>query len=151
MSRDFSKISPKVWRSKRFMNLPSDDARYLLMFLLTCSHQTSAGCFRMPDAYGATDMGWTTDRLNVARSHLVEGGLLAFDPTTDEYFVPGWFGHNRPMNASHQKAIVRLISELESDPVRERAEAELQPVMISSTVETLASPRLASMMTGGRR
>ncbi|MGX5839751.1 hypothetical protein ACWGTI_03390 [Mesorhizobium sp. ArgA1] len=137
MSREFSKISPKVWRSRRFRALPSDDARYLLVFLFTCDHQTSAGCFRMPDQYGAADLVWPIERMRTARQELVDGGLLAFDPATDEYFVPGWYNHNKPMNANHQKAIVRQVSELESDEVREVAEAELQPALLPSTIETL--------------
>ena len=63
--------------------------------------------------------------------------MLAFDAVTDEYFVIGWFVHNKPMNASHQKSIVRVVADIESDAVREVAEAELQPSMIPSTVETL--------------
>ncbi|PAP96630.1 hypothetical protein [Mesorhizobium wenxiniae] len=144
MSREFSKISPKVWRSKRFRALPVDDARYLLMFLLSSEHQTSAGCFRMPDAYAAADLGWPIERMDEARKHLIEGGLIAFDSTTDEYFVIGWFGHNKPMNASHQKSIVRVVSDIESDAVREIAEAELQPALIPSSVEMLNGSRLGN-------
>ncbi|TPN58638.1 hypothetical protein FJ976_01640 [Mesorhizobium sp. B1-1-9] len=151
MSREFSKISPKVWRSKRFRALPTDDARFLLMFLLTSEHQTSAGCFRMPDAYAAADLGWPSDRMQAARKYLVEGGLLAFDTLTDEYFVVGWFGHNKPMNASHQKSIVRVVANIESDAVREAAEAELQPSLIPSSVETLGATRLGSTSYMNRR
>jgi hypothetical protein len=144
MSREFSKISPKVWRSKRFRALPSDDARMFLVFAMTCEHQTSAGCFRMPDAYGAADLAWPIERMKTARSEVIDAGLLAFDKATDEYFVPGWFAHNKPMNASHQKAIIRYISDLESDAVREVAEAELQPALIPSTVESICGTRLTT-------
>ena len=151
MSREFSKISPKVWRSKRFRALPTDDARFLLLYLLTSEHQTSAGCFRMPDAYAASDLAWQVDKMQTARRHLVEGGLIAFDGSTDEYFVLGWFEHNKPMNASHQKSIVRVVSGVESDPVRETAEAELQPALIPSTVETLGGARLGNSTYMQRR
>ncbi|WP_027151523.1 hypothetical protein [Mesorhizobium sp. WSM2561] len=151
MSREFSKISPKVWRSKRFRALPSDDARFLLLFFLTSEHQTSAGCFRMPDAYAAADLGWPIERMQTARQDLIEGDLLAFDPDTDEYFVIGWFGHNKPMNVSHQKSIVRVVSDIESDAVREIAEAELQPALIPSTVETINGSRLGNSSYMTRR
>lgn len=137
MSREFSKVSPKVWRSNRFRALPSDDARYLLLFVLTSPHQTSAGCFKMPDAYGSADMNWTVERFLAARLELVQANLLAFDEATDEYYLPGWLSFNKPMNASHQKAIVRLVADIESDVVREIAEAELMPALIPSTVETI--------------
>ena len=108
-AREFSKISPKVWRSNKFRALPSDEARYLLIFLMTSPHQTSAGCFKIPDEYGAADMNWPIERFREYRAQLVEAGLLAFDEVTDEYFVPGWFTFNKPMNVSHQKAIVRIV------------------------------------------
>lgn len=152
MSREFSKISPKVWRSKRFLALPSDDPRYLLLFILSSPHQTSAGYFKMPDAYGAADMSWPVDKFRASRAQLVEAGLLAFDAATDEYFLPGWFAFNKPMNASHQKAIVRLVSEIESDTVREVAEAELQPALLSTTPSAPDRSGLGTTayMRGGR-
>ena len=65
--RTFSKISPKLWRSPRFRSLESGDERLLYLYVLTCEHQSSAGCFRLPDAYAASDLGWTEERLSDAR------------------------------------------------------------------------------------
>jgi hypothetical protein len=124
--RTFSKISPKLWRSPRFRSLESGDARLFYLFCLTCEHQSSAGCFRLPDAYAASDLGWPEDRLSDARSALVKAELLVHDASTDEYFVPRWFKHNPAKNPEHKQGVERLISELESDLVREVAEAEYQ-------------------------
>lgn len=123
--REYSKVSPKLWRSKRYRGLPADDARMFYVYLLTCEHQTSAGCFRLPDAYAAADLCWTTARLGGARSPLVAAGMIAHDEDTEEYFVPRWFNHNPPTNGKHLKGVQRIISELDSDQVREAAEAEL--------------------------
>jgi hypothetical protein len=122
--RDYSKVSPKLWRSPRYRGLESGDARLLYLFFLTCEHQSSAGCFRLPVAYAASDLGWAEERYGSARAALVEAELLVFDAGTDEYFVPRWFKHNPGTNAKHRKGIERLISELDSDHVREAAEAE---------------------------
>lgn len=122
--REYSKVSPKLWRSKRFRNLASDDARLLYLFLLTCEHQTSAGCFRLPDAYAAADLGWNADRMEGARVPLI-AEMIAHDAETEEYFVRRWFNHNPPTNQKHLKGVQRLISELDSDHVRETAEEEL--------------------------
>lgn len=156
MAREFSKISPKVWRSQRFRSLESDDPRYLLIYLMTCQHQSSAGCFRMPDAYGAADLDWTVERVRKARAALVQSDLIAFDAGTDEYFICGWFMHNKPMNASHQKAIVNRISDLESDLLREVAEGEFGEAALPSTREPVpayGSSRLTetAFMSSGRR
>lgn len=123
--RDFSKVSPKLWRSPRFRSLDSDDAKLLYVFLLSCEHQTSAGCFRLPDAYAASDLAWDAERLHTARVQLIEVGLVVHDSGTDEYFVPRWFWHNPITNPKHMKGAERLISELDSDHVREAAEVEL--------------------------
>ena len=122
--REYSKVSPKLWRSKRFRSLASDDARLLYLFLLTCEHQTSAGCFRLPDAYAAADLGWDADRLEGARAPLIPD-MIAHDAETEECFVRRWFRHNPPTNQKHLKGVQRIISELDSDHVREVAEEEL--------------------------
>jgi hypothetical protein len=123
--RDYSKVSPKLWRSPRFRALQDDDARYLYVYLLSCEHQTSAGCFRLPDAYAAADLRWTDEKLDASRKSLVHGAMIAHDAATEEYFVLRWFRHNPPTNGKHLKGVQRIISELDSDCVREVAEAEL--------------------------
>src|SRR5687767_11979879 len=107
MSRDFSKVSPKVWRSPRFMGLNSERAKLLYMYVLTCQHQSSAGCFRLPDAYASDDLGWSQADLDGARAALVGAELLVHDAETDEYFVPRWFKHNPGTNPKHRKGIER--------------------------------------------
>src|SRR5690349_18898006 len=124
MSRDFSKVSPKVWRSPRFRGLQNEQAKLFYLYLLTCEHQSSAGCFRLPDAYAAADLAWSENDLAAAREGCVDAGLLIHDPETEEYFVPRWFKHNPSTNGKHRKGIERLISDLDSDRVREAAEAE---------------------------
>ena len=68
--RDYSKVSPKLWRSPRYRSLESGDARLLYLYFLTCEHQSSAGCFRLPVAYAASDLGWTENRFTDARAAL---------------------------------------------------------------------------------
>ena len=43
--RDFSKISPDVWQSERFRALPSDEARYLFLYLMTTSEERQKWSF----------------------------------------------------------------------------------------------------------
>ena len=124
MSRVFSMVSPKLWLSRRFRGLITDSAKLFYLYVLTCQHQTSAGCFKLPDAYVMADLGWSAEKLSNARAPVVEAGLLLHDPETDEYFVPRWFRHNPGKNPNHRKGIVRLISELESDLIRQVAKQE---------------------------
>lgn len=145
--RDYSKISPKLWRSQRFRNVGSDDARLLYVFLLSCEHQNSAGCPRLPDAYAAADLNWTAERLNAARLHLITADLISHDGATDEYFVHRWFRHNPTTNPKHIKGVERLISELDSDLVREVAETEYE----AFREEKAASQSASEALTNGNR
>lgn len=123
--RKFSMVSPKLWDSPRFHALGSDDARYLYVYLLTCKHQTTAGAFSLPIAYGAADLRWSVDRLAKALQQLVDGGMIVHDPETQEIFVLRWFRHNTVAKGKHRQGVERIICELDSDRVREAAEADL--------------------------
>lgn len=83
---EFSKVSPAIWRSRRFRNLESD-ARLAHIYFLACDHQSSAGCFRLPDAYAAADLSWDVERYRTALEQVVTAGLIAHDEATEEVFV----------------------------------------------------------------
>lgn len=121
--RQFHKIAPPVWRSRRFLSLP-DDGRLLWFYFATSPHQTSAGCCRIPSAYAESDLGWSRDRYSRTRALLVDCGMVLFDEGTDELFVCNWFRHSPPTNAKHAAGIAGIISSLDSDDIRERAEGE---------------------------
>ena len=121
--RQFHKISPPVWRSKRFRSL-TEDGRLLWFYFATSPHQTSAGCCRVPSAYGEADLGWSRDRFQTNRDLLIGADMITHDDETDESFVRRWFQHAPPTNAKHAAGIASIIASLDSDVVREQAEAE---------------------------
>ncbi|PZV39743.1 hypothetical protein [Mesorhizobium kowhaii] len=137
--REFSKVSPALWRSKRFLALPKDRCRLLLVFYMTCGHQTSAGCYRISEGYACSDLGWLPEDYRTARDPLVECGLIAFDNDTEEVFVSGWFRFCPPMNPKHAAGTMALIADIESDRLREQAEQEFAPAY---TALQARSPRL---------
>lgn len=120
--RDFSKVSPLLWRDKRFRGLASPDAQIVMLYFLTCEHQNSAGCYRLPDGYAASDLDWDVERYRAARSSVVDAGLILFDPVYNELFVTGWFEFNPAMNQKHAQGVERRIYAIESDVIREAAE-----------------------------
>ena len=115
--RDFSKISPALWHSKRFNNLPSDDGRYLYLYLLTNEHQTSAGCYRLPDGYATNDLSWELSRYVTARQELVAADLIFFDELESVVMITRWFQHNPPMSDSHFIGIERVLAKLPSQEI----------------------------------
>ncbi|MDX0513329.1 hypothetical protein GOD47_01410 [Sinorhizobium medicae] len=123
--REFSKISPAVWRSERFTTLDTD-AKLLHLYLISCEHQNSAGCFRLPDGYACSDLGWEMGKYREARDRLIADDLASFDAQTAEIYVHRWFKHNPPMNDKHAIGTRSIIERIESDAIREKVEAEFQ-------------------------
>ena len=119
--RDYSKVSPAVWQSERFNSLPSDDGRFVYLYLLTNGHQTSAGAYRLPDGYACVDLRWPEERYVKARAELVAADLIEFDTSTSVLMISRWFRHNPPMNRSHLRGIERLLEKLPSPSIRETA------------------------------
>ncbi len=137
--RDFSKISPAVWQSQRFNNLPSDDGRYLYLYFLTCEHQNSAGCYRLPDGYASDDLRWPPERYVAARKQLVEADLIQFDEENHVVMVCRWFKHNPPMNEKHFVGIECILERLPSAAICEAALGELNEAMETREAEKVAS------------
>ena len=136
--RGYSKISPALWDSERFTSLPSDDGRYLYLYLLTSRHQTSAGAYRLPDGYASTDLRWIPDRYVKARDQLVQADLIRFDSQTSVVMITRWFKHNPPMNVSHLKSIEGELERLPSFIIAEAARSDLQTIQESIEAERLA-------------
>jgi hypothetical protein len=115
--RKFSLVSPRIWTSRRFTGLPSDNGRLLYLYLLTCGHQTSIGAYPLPDAYACADLQWDLERYLEARQELTKADLIAFDPDASVVAIRRWFKHNPVTNDKHRMGALRLISELESPSI----------------------------------
>lgn len=152
--RDFNKVSPTLWQSSRFADLPSDDGRFLYLYLLTCPHQNSAGCFWLPDGYVCSDVQWERKKYHTARQQLIDADLIQFDDSEQVIFIKRWFRHNPPMNQSHLKGIISLLEKCGSLAVREQCEVELNAVWEEKchgkTTEKLAAPKMPPIRPGPR-
>lgn len=126
--RVFSKISPALWQSKRFARLKSDNAKLLFMYLLTCTHQNSAGCYHLPDGYACSDLDWSQEKYSAALDFLVEAKLIQFDPECEDVMIERWFKHNPPMNPKHQKGIERMLDSIQSETLRNASLDDLEGV-----------------------
>ncbi|CAN5406060.1 hypothetical protein BH10PSE7_BH10PSE7_34050 [soil metagenome] len=123
--REYSKVSTTLWDSDKFTGLPSDDARLLFIYYLTCPHGNSAGCFKVSTAYATADLRWSPERYVDAREALVEAGLIEFDAENSVVLVVGWFRFNAPANASHLRGMEKFLEHVPSDNLREKCFALL--------------------------
>jgi hypothetical protein len=127
--REFSKISPAVWHSSRFNGLPSQDGRYLYLYLLTSPHQTSAGAYSLPEGYACADLQWPKEKYCVARTELIAADLVDFDAESEVVLIKRWFKHNPPMNQKHLQGILKQLERLPSARLQETALADVQEVL----------------------
>lgn len=137
--RKFNMIAPALWKSARFIRL-GDRERLLLIYFMTSPHQNSSGCATIPDAYAAADLGWTVAEYLANRAALVSAGAVDCDPDTSEIYVERWFKHCAPTNGKHAIGTVSRISNIESDRLREKVEADFSETKFANV---LLSPAMA--------
>jgi len=123
--REFTKVSPALWASARF-NALADRGRLLFLYMLTNQHINSSGVYRLPDAYAASDIGWNVDDYQAERAALVAAKMLDYDNSTSEVLIEGWYRHNGPMNDKHAIGTRKFIMAIDSDRLRELAEAAFE-------------------------
>ena len=152
--RDFNKVSPTLWQSSRFVDLPSDDGRLLYLYLLTCHHQNSAGCFWLPDGYACNDVRWDAKRYEKARQTLIDADLIQYDDANLVVLIQRWFKHNPPMNPSHLKGIEAELRKCTSIDLQHKCWQELKTVCeeknIGKSANRPANHNLPPLRPGGK-
>lgn len=121
--RLFTKISPAIWRSERYRQL-CDRGKVGIFYLMTNSHVTSAGVYTLPLGYACSDLEWTEAEYRDVCEKLVTANMIDVDK--DIVLVERWFLHNPPMNDSHAKGTRRLIEDVESVRLRDKASAAFE-------------------------
>lgn len=76
--RDYGKVHTGFWVSEDTRAL-SDDGKLLALYLLTCPHANIIGCFRLPQAYVADDLGWNAQRVAKGFAELSGKGFATHD------------------------------------------------------------------------
>ncbi|ESX95994.1 hypothetical protein [Mesorhizobium sp. LNJC405B00] len=154
MSRDFAPVSPAIWTSPAFLSLDSD-GRQLMLFFISGPHQNSAGCCRVREGYALADLLWQPEQYRAALASAVAADLVLHDPRTEETYVKKWFKHkgNIPTNKDHAKGTMKIIANIDSDEIRELAEADFMatewggkaaagPNPLDQTLDALARSRM---------
>ncbi|MGQ0741985.1 MAG: hypothetical protein ACT4OG_06790 [Alphaproteobacteria bacterium] len=127
----FTMVARSLWYSEKFEALPDDGTRYLYVYLLTCPHQTSCGCFVLHEAYVLDDLNktgseWTRDKLRNALEAITKRGLALYDAKTGEILLTTWWKNYPPNNPSWREGAERQCESIQSDLLRDAALRELQ-------------------------
>lgn len=108
MAREFGLVAVSIWNSRKFTGLPTDDARLLYLYLLTCPSANSLGCFVLKSGYAAADLGWDQERFGYGIDTLCKASLIGID--TDESLVRiiGFLDHSEIMNVKHGAGALKV-------------------------------------------
>lgn len=105
--RDYGKVYSTFWSSETTGSL-SDDGKLLALYLMTCSHSTIAGVFRLPDGYVSEDLGWANERVRQGFHELFDKGFANRCETTKWVFVRKHLEWNKPENPNQRKSAAKI-------------------------------------------
>lgn len=112
--RDFNKVSTTLWRSKKFRALPDDQCRFVYLYILTCPHGNSAGCFDLNPHYACGDLGCTEKAYRKTLDILCKVGLILWDNDENTIFVTNWEEFNEPTNPKHAIGLLGQLDQASS-------------------------------------
>lgn len=107
--REYGKVFSAIWRSDTFRAL-SEDGRSLVLYLLTCQHQTIAGVCWLPDGYAGEDLQWAPERVAEGFRELAAKGFADRCATTKWVWVCKFLEWNPPENPNQRKSMARMLA-----------------------------------------
>ncbi|QRZ14718.1 hypothetical protein JWJ88_17285 [Paracoccus methylovorus] len=115
--REFAKISCSIWGSEKFTGLPNDDARLLYLYLHTCPHVNSLGCYVLRPGYAMSDLGWDVDPEGAIRYRngieaLSKANLIGFDKQHSLIRIVDFLKYSPFANPKHAKGALRILDDL---------------------------------------
>lgn len=105
--RDYGKVYSTFWSSDTTSGM-SDDGKILALYLMTCSHSTIAGVFRLPDGYVSEDLAWPLERVSKGFVELFQKGFANRCETTKWVWVRKHLEWNKPENPNQRKAAAKV-------------------------------------------
>lgn len=148
--RDYGKVHSSFWTSDTIRGM-SEDARFLALYLLTSPHGTISGVFRLPDGYVCEDLQWSSERVSLTLSELLEKGFANRCETTKWVYICKHFEWNKPENPNQRKSAKKIALSIPDTcswkPLFMQAWAdflEIKPEEIGTLAERLANPSLTN-------
>lgn len=105
--RDYGKVYSTFWSSETTGQL-SDDGKLLALYLMTCSHSTIAGVYRLPDGYVSEDLNWGSERVQQGFDELFRKGFANRCGTTKWVWIRKHLEWNKPENPNQRKSAAKI-------------------------------------------
>lgn len=106
--RSYGIVRTRFWPWAKEKGI-SPAARELALYCLTCEHTNGTGCFRLPVAYIAEDLGTVPATVRDTLSELARAGFLQHDDATGYVWLPGFLDHNPIANSNVGKSLVPFV------------------------------------------
>ena len=115
--RDYGRVFSAFWQSQDIREL-SEDGRTMALYLMTCPHANLIGCFRLPDAYAADDLQWSSERVREGFANLVEKGFASRDEGTKWVLIHKYLKWNGFENGNVAIAAHKAFDQVPSMPLK---------------------------------
>jgi hypothetical protein len=109
--RDYGKVYSTFWSSETTSAM-SDDSKLLALYLMSCSHSTIAGVFRLPDGYVGEDLRWSFERVSKGFVELFQKGFANRCETTKWVWILKHLEWNKPENPNQRKAAAKIAASI---------------------------------------
>lgn len=130
--RDYGKISTLIWDSKKFKSLRKDEFRYFYLYLHTCTHVNSIGCFKLKIEYIMGDLKWDEKASDRAIKELCIAGLIEWDSEESLILITQFLEKSPTTNPKHAIGSARIALNLPESPLKHK------------TIENLKGDKFAS-------
>jgi len=112
----YTRVESRFWQDEK-MRTVSDDARYLMLYLLTSPHRNVLGFYFLPEPYACFDLGWTAERFRERLGELLRNGLVNYDETVHVVLIANFIKHNPLENHNQVKSAVQKLDEIPKTPL----------------------------------
>jgi hypothetical protein len=107
----YTRVESKFWQDEK-MRAVSDDARYLMLYLLTSPHRNILGFYFLPSPYACFDLGWDEKRFKKALQELLQIGRIKYDAHAHVVLVQNYIKHNPLENPNQVKSAIERLEEI---------------------------------------
>ncbi len=109
--KDFGKVSSRFWISDD-VELLSDEAKLMALYLLTCRHSNMVGIYRLPLNYIAADLDWDVAKVSRTLSELTANNFLTYAERQKYVCIHKFMEHNPADNIAQMDARLRVLRSL---------------------------------------
>lgn len=115
--RDYGRVYSSFWQSQDIRAL-SEDGRTMAIYLMTCPHANLIGCFRLPDAYAAEDLQWSSERVREGFADIEAKGFVTRDEGSKWLLIHKYLKWNAFENGNVAIAASKAFDQVPSIPVK---------------------------------